>query len=111
MKCIVLKFYGLGLEHYAQASINIYDSCGRLIYSGDTYNGSISLFLDEDNCYKLEANSLGRYISVWFYVGKNDYCYKFNFDSTYNQNNIAFLLTDYYYGLPIQRGNLILWQR
>ena len=28
-----------------------------------------------------------------------------------DDNSITFLLTDYYYNLPIERGELILWQR
>ena len=110
MKKVKLKLYGLGMGNYLQADVKIYDSNCRLIYDGKTYDGEVSLYLEEDNCYKVFFYSLGRYINLWFYVSCSRYCYSFSFNEI--NNNIIFLLTDYYYdNLPIEKGDLILWQK
>ena len=106
-----LKFNGLGYNDYLQADVKLYDNNCNLIYEGRTFDGEVSLYLEEDNCYKLYAYSCGRYINLWFYVSMKNSCYKFNFNNI-EDNNVTFLLTDYYYdNLPIQKGELILWQR
>lgn len=111
MKGIKLKFIGLGCGNYLQANVKIYDSDCNLIYDDRTYNGQISILLNVDQCYKVIAYCCYGYINVWFYVDKNRDCYKFCFN-TVEDNSITFLLTDYYYSnLPIEKGEIILWQR
>lgn len=114
MKEIKLKFYGLGIGNNYQADIKIYDNYGNLVYDGQTYNGCLIICLEECKRYKLIANSCGDIINVCFYVYNND-IYNFFFNRSYinrNSNSITLILTDYYYkNLPIEEGELILWQR
>lgn len=115
MKKVKLKFYGLGYKGLYQADVLIYDDCGNLIYKGKTYNNEIILKLKCKKVYKLIAISCGDIIKVLFYVKTNcQYFFSFkraqiNLD---NYTSITFLLTDYYYNnLPIERGEIVLWQR
>ena len=114
MKEVKLKFYGLGINDNYQAKIFIYDTCGNLVYEGYTYNGILIICLDINQKYKLIASSCGDVINTYFYVNCN-YEYLFFFRRSLleiNNNSINLLLTDYYYdNLPIEKGELILWQR
>ena len=110
-----IKFLGLGYNDYYQANIKIYDLNNKLIYEGKTYNSEIIIHLKKNKLYKLNATSLCETIKVCFYVSNIDE-YVFAFDrvkiNINSMRNITFLLTDYYYNnLPIEKGELYLWQR
>ena len=109
---VKLKFYGLGINDNYQAIVSIYDMYGNLIYEGYTYNGILIICLDINHRYRLVANSLRDTIDTYFYI--NTYAYLFFFRRSLLElnNSITLLLTDYYYNnLPIEKGELILWQK
>ena len=109
---IKIKFYGLGYDDICQANVSIYDGY-NLVYNGTTYNNELEICLKECKKYKLVATSCGETIIRYFYVSEM-YEYIFFFSRSILKTNgpITFILTDYYYdNLPIERGNIILWQR
>ena len=113
MKKINIRFVGTGYNNYYQAKVKIYDNCNKLVYKGCTYNGRISVCLKENSCYKLEASLNSQVINSKIFINNCTCNYEFIFYNCCLNNNvsndIAFLLTDYYYSdLPIERGNLIL---
>ncbi len=118
MQNIILRFYGLGYDNINQANVLIYDKNNCLIVNKKTYNNKLNLCLKTNQKYKLIAKSNFGTINTYFYVNNylNTYSFIFNY-ALINQNYkrssiITFLLTDYYYNnLPIERGNLLLWQR
>lgn len=110
MKKIILKFLGLGYNDVFQAKVKIYNDKKQCIKSGKTYNGKISVFLEENQVYTLVAISKNEVINKRFYIDKNQYTYCFYFPrSIVNNNNIiTFRLTDFYYkDLPIEKGEMI----
>ena len=112
MKEVKLKFIGLGYNNLYQANIKIYKG-NTLVYKGKTYNSELTVCLKEHTLYKLIATSIDEVINTNFYVYNDEYIFVFN-RGRYQTNNrtITFLLTDYYYNnLPIERGEIILWQR
>lgn len=110
MKKINLIFYGLGFKNFFQANIRVFDQCNNIVFSGTTYNGKLELCLRKNMAYRLYAESCGEFINTAFYV-KDDYCnYKFYFSRAIPVNDeepITLLLTDYYYNLPIEKGEII----
>lgn len=104
---IKIKFYGLGYNNINQAEVFIYDMNENLLFKSFTYNNEIDICLDKYKVYKLVAKSKTNTISKIIYVGNSNYYY-FSF---YNIRTITFLLRDYYYNLPIERGELLLWQK
>ena len=110
MKNVKLKFYGLGYNEYFQATICIYDD-NKLIYDGQTYNGLLCICLGQNKKYKIIAKSLNEALIRYIYVDNIDNYYFFFNRSLINTMPITFTLKDYYYNLPIERGELILWQR
>lgn len=112
MKEIKLKFLGLGYNEFYQANIVIYDSSDNLIYEGITYNGELEICLDANEAYKINAYSLNEIINTYFYVSNLDnYIFIFDRAKFIKNQKIIFLLTDYYYNLPIEKGELYLWQK
>lgn len=106
-----IKFIGLGINDNNQANVKIYDAKGNQIYNGKTYNGKIKINLKARNAYKLIAYTSSEKIIRYFYISKNK-CYIFAFErGLLKVSPITFILTDYHYNLPIERGELILWQR
>ncbi len=113
MKKIIIKFYGLGYNNVNQANVSIYNSNRNLIFEGNTFNNEIELCLKENEIYILNATSSIGSITRVFYV-KNDLYLYYSFVELLPIINppITFLLTDYYYdNLPIERGELLLWQK
>jgi hypothetical protein len=104
---VCLKFYGLGINDIMQAHI-IISSNNNIVYEGDTYNGEIFVCLDENSIYKLYAYSYNEEINLFFYVDRLNYY--FYFPRSYIRI-ITFKLLDYFYGNPIGKGELILWQK
>ena len=113
MRKINLRFVGTGYNNYYQAEVKIFDKCNKLVYRGYTYNGRVTVCL-KDNCfYKIKATLNNQIINTKIFVNNCICNYEFIFYNCCLNNNIdnevTFLLTDYYYSnLPIERGNLIL---
>lgn len=110
MKNVKLKFIGLGYKSIYQANIFIYDKYNNLIYEGQTYNGNILLSLKPNKSYKLIARLNNNMLCTILYVGRyNNYTLCFNQEQI--ENNITLKLVDYYYNLPIERGEITLWPK
>lgn len=110
MKEITLIFNGLGYHSICQANILLYDNLNNLIYEGKTYNGQLKIKLKRNSLYKIVVYINNELIETYIYTINDKYCFSFN-RSIIKYNSITFILTDYYYNLPIERGELILWQR
>ena len=109
MKKITIKIIGLGYQNKYQAHIKIYDkSC--LIIEKDTYNGKIEVCLEENKAYKLIAIIKNRILNIVFYIDEKRDCYIFEIRNI--PKPITFYLTDFYYeNLPIEKGEIITWQK
>ncbi|MBR3897745.1 MAG: hypothetical protein IKJ43_00505 [Bacilli bacterium] len=94
-------FLGLGIGDNYQAKVKIYDKkC--LVYEGMTYNGIVS-FDFKDKAYRLVAKFCGQVIDVVIY---GSVVLVFNGNKT-----VTFILRDSNYGIPIRKGEIVLWQR
>lgn len=115
MKKIILKFIGTGIGDKYQACVNIYDTYGNLILKKKTYNGILDINLKENIVYKLVATSCTDTIKTSFYVNKCSKEYIFIFSRSILSSGlrtITFLLEDANYNnLPIEKGEIILWQK
>lgn len=96
----------LGILDNSQAHVKVYDK-DEVIFEGDTYNGHINLCVKPKSVYKLVAYFRGQKICRVFYT--NSYRFMFNFNTRINRT-VIFSLRDYYYNLPIERGELFLWK-
>ena len=108
-----IYFNSLGINNSNQAYVQIYD-LDKLIFEDNTYNGNIKVMLKPNKVYTLKAYFYGETIITSFYVKNNKNCFVFSFNHSLfnNSRNIIFRLTDYFYNnLPIERGELILWQQ
>ena len=108
IKKVLLKFIGTGLLDEYQAYVKVYDH-NKVYYEGTTYNGRIELSLEENKAYSVNVLFFNKSIISAFYVSIQD-VYVFNFDySNYNHSHtVTFLLNDYYYKMPIMKGEIIL---
>lgn len=106
----ILKFIGAGCNDKYQVKVKIYCN-SKKIYEGITYNGIIKVDLKEGNIYKVKAYFLNEKINTYLYVTKK--CkYTFIFThALYNSRTITISLVDLYYNLPIERGEIFLWQK
>ena len=106
-----LKFYGLGINDNYQANVSIYND-DTLIYDGQTYNGELLVYLNPNTRYLIVASSYNDTINTYFSLTGSD-IYYFFFRRSYISidRSITFILKDYFYNLPIERGELILWQK
>lgn len=112
MKKVKLKFLGLGYNEFYQANVMIYDFSDNLIYEGITYNGELEICLDANEVYKINAYSLNEIINTYFYVSNLDnYIFIFDRAKFIKPRKIIFSLIDYHYNLPIEKGELYLWQK
>jgi len=109
MKKIKIKFLGLGYFDVNQAIVDIYDMKGAHLYHKITNNNEICLYLEERNIYRIIANNNYNFITKTFYV-KNDDVYIFSFYNNIldNTSTVTFLLKDYFYNMPIMKGEIIL---
>lgn len=107
MKKIKIVFNGLD---FYEAYIFIYDCNNNLLFEGLTCNHKIEVCLEEYNVYKIKAITNNTKLVTSFYINCNS-TYRFSFVNSIQNNPITFLLTDYYYDLPIERGELLLWQK
>lgn len=113
IKNICLKFHGLGYGNSYQCLVRVYDVGGNLINQGFTYDGMINFNLCVNQGYRISAIFLNEIINEYFYVSSLHDCYTFAFPHVIvMMKTVNFLLTDYYYdNLPIERGNILLWQK
>ena len=107
MKKISIILYGLGVGNFFQANIKIFDQNNNLILNTTTYNGRIDVYLKENETYRVCAYSCGETINKVIYVDCIYDKYSFYFSRVLNNNTITFLLTDYYYNLPIKKGEIL----
>ena len=111
MKKIKIKFYGLGYNDKYQAYLKIYDNKDNLIFEGKTYNSEIDVLLKPCLLYKMSIKTYNENFKIYFYTNQDEFAI-FLMNNIINiSRTITFLLTDYYYNLPIERGDLILWQK
>lgn len=106
----ILKFIGAGYKNKYQVKVKIYDK-DKKIFEGTTYNGELKIDLKENKIYKIEAIFLNEKICTNIYITKK--C-KYTFIFThiiFNPKTITISLVDLYYNLPIEKGEIILWQR
>ena len=116
MKYIYLRFVGLGYSNINQAIVCVYDEYNNIICNKKTYDGYIKVCLNINQKYRVYVMSMGEVINSYFYVTKYNTNYIFAFPrsrciNTMVSRPITFLLKDYYYNLPIEKGKMILWQR
>lgn len=107
----ILKFIGTGYNNNYQAKIKIYNN-NKKIFEGITYNGIIKVDLEENKIYKIEAYFLNEKICTNIYVTKEcKYTFIFTSALINNTRTITISLVDLYYNLPIERGEIFLWQK
>ncbi len=115
MKEITIKFVGTGYLKLNQAKIWIYDIKGNLICKANTFNGKIKVCLKKKCFYKVIAQTKYGKDEKTFYVNnQNNYIFAFNYSYIVVKNKflVTFHLTDYYYAnLPIEKGEIYVWQR
>ena len=110
MKEINLKFIGLGINDMYQADIIIYDIFGNVVKKCHTYNAHTKVCLKKNCYYKVVAIMKFSKLERFIYINNND-TYYFVFNHAYINNRqrvITFYLRDYFYNLPIERGNLYI---
>jgi len=103
MKKVTFKFIGLDFN---KIYIKVLDNNMNTIYNTETYK-EIDLCLEENNSYLLIAREKNRVLKRVICIDNKTNKFIFSF---YNRI-ITFLLKDYYYNLPIKKGELILWQK
>lgn len=116
MQKVILKFIGTGVGNNYQACVKIYDTYGNILYQEETYNGEVVLCLEKGKVYKVIASSYGDFIRNVFYVNGYDEKYIFYFNRALQRmpllKTITFFLSDAnYQDLPIEKGEIILWQK
>ena len=112
MKNVTIRLLGVGNSLY-QPEVYIYDESGSLVYSGYACNGMVQVMLCCNKCYKVVAKScLAQGIAI-IYIGKPTvYSINLNCCCQIGRRIITFLLSDENYSnLPIEKGQVILWQR
>lgn len=102
-----LRFIGTGYNNNYQAQIKIYHK-NILIFEGKTYNGKINVCLKESLVYRIEVYFLKKQ-TYYLYISKNK-TYTLILDNALYKT-ITISLVDFYYNLPIERGEIILWPR
>ena len=111
MNNVTFHFNGVTNNILYQVKVNIYDN-NILVCSGTTIGGCISFCLVKNKAYIIEARLLRYYLCTSFYVNNNINDLYFNINCNYIYNRrIIFNLRDSYYNIPIERGELILWQK
>ena len=112
MKHVTIKLLGVGNFLY-QPEVCIYDEYGSLAYSGYAYNGMVQVSLCCNRCYRIIAKCCLAQTTAVIYIGRNDiYGINMNTCCQNEENIITFTLSDANYSnLPIEKGEVILWQR
>ena len=104
---IILKFVGAGVKNNYQVDVKVYGNNEKIIDT-KTYNGEICVILEKNKVYRLEYSFLNIKKIIYFYTNSNKYIFNLNQNSI---SIITFSLKDYYYNIPIEKGEIILWQR
>lgn len=109
---IIIKIVGLGIGNEAQGSLFLTDYENKQFYKEKTYDGMVKFSLKANCLYKLIIISCQGRRVISFYVDRKRKCYRFNiFDNIFTRK-IIFQLTDANYkDLPIEKGEIILWQK
>lgn len=112
MKNVTIRLLGVGNSIF-QPEVVIYDGSGCIVYSGCAYNGMVQVMLCCDRCYKVIARCCLAQTAAVIYIGKNDiYGINMNTCCQNDENLVTFTLSDANYSnLPIEKGEVILWQR
>lgn len=117
MKNIKIRFLGVGYNEYCQPFVCVYDECNNLIYEGCAYNACISIDACVGSLYRVVAKTNNSRIFGAFYVNCRENLYTLAFPNAFyeaeeeEEEIVTFRLTDYYYeSLPIERGEILLWQ-
>lgn len=106
---VTLKYKGLGYKDNNQAYVKVF-FYNNIIYEGITYNGELCINLDIGQIYVIEATFHNEVLRNIIYV--NQYSYNFVFyHNLFKRKTITFSLKDYYYNIPIKKGELFLWQK
>ena len=111
MKKIIIRIIGLNCIDLNKTIIKIYNSNKKVVYKGITRNGIVSLSLNNNEVYKICIFSSTNIISTSILVTSdyNEYIILANNNEYYKT---TFLLTDAnYLGLPIEKGEITLWQK
>ncbi len=112
MKNVTIRLLGVGNSIF-QPEVVIYDEFGSLVYSGYAYNGMGQVMLCCNRCYRVIAKYCCAQTVAVIYIGKNDiYGINMNTCCQNDENLVTFTLSDANYSnLPIEKGEVILWQR
>ena len=113
MTKVILTFYGLGKCSSYQATINIFNSSNKLIFSSITRDGKVCFWLPINQAYTVLAVFQNQVIRSSFYVDcmYNKFLFFFP-NSIVNLNRVTFYLDDFYYNnLKIEKGEIILWPK
>ena len=111
MKKIIIRIIGLNCIDLNKTIIKIYNSNKKNVYKGITKNGIVNLSLNNNEAYKVCIFSSIETISTSILVTNN--CNEYIILASNNKYyKSTFLLTDAnYLGLPIEKGEIILWQK
>lgn len=105
---IKIKFIGLGINDKFQAHVSLYCN-NKKILKETTYNGEITLPIVKGNVYILKAKFFSEVICTPIIYNKYGYTLFFS-NNIPNEETITFLLRDFYYTNPIEKGEITLWQ-
>ena len=100
---IKFKVLGLGYNDFFQAYIKIFDTNNNLIYEGYTYNSYLDINLCENTYYNVFVKVCSK--SAFIPIYTNQDIFIFNLNRSTNRT-ITFILRDYFYNLPIKRGEI-----
>ncbi|MBR2828817.1 MAG: hypothetical protein IKE70_06265 [Bacilli bacterium] len=111
MKIIKINFKGLGYCDTFQAKVKVYHN-NKCIKIKETYNGSVTFNLEENQIYQIKAISENERVIKNIYVSEKDLNLCFAFKRALVENKVTFYLTDSNYeNLKIMKGEIILWQK
>lgn len=105
MKLVIKCFMCNTIDIY-EYNIRIYDKHKRLIYESPTKDGKLVLNLKKD-LYIIKVNFKNNLLCRVIYCNRKCNCINFYFERNIP---ITIKLVDKYYNLPIEKGELILWQ-
>jgi hypothetical protein len=111
MVIMKIKFAGLGIENEYQAYVKVYDG-DELVFEGFTVNGEVCLHLKKNKVYRVWAKFFDEVINTSIYTSDCDYVLFFEhsiLEPPLEPQTVTFLLRDFYYDIPIERGEIILW--